>query len=185
MRFEYLSDYGGARGFGDILPTDIQGGSGMAGTKAQESYGVREVRGADGTREAVELRDKREAGAAHEAAAPNEPGGAGQAIAGADSHEHAGRKAVAVDADIRERNLKRLRRIEGQVRGLQRMVEEDRYCADIMTQISSVHEALRSVGRELMRNHLKHCAASAVRSSEEEAEEMYDELVEMMYRYSR
>ena len=58
-----------------------------------------------------------------------------------------GRKAIAVDADIKDRNLKRLRRIEGQVRGLQKMVEEDRYCSDIMTQISSVHEALRSVGK--------------------------------------
>jgi CsoR family transcriptional regulator, copper-sensing transcriptional repressor len=97
-----------------------------------------------------------------------------------------GRRAVAVDAGVKERNLKRLRRIEGQVRGLQRMVEEDRYCADIMTQISSVHEALRSVGRELMRNHLRHCAARAIRSgSEEEAEAMYDEIVEMMYRHAR
>lgn len=104
--------------------------------------------------------------------------------------EHAGgeegaRKAVGVDADIKARNLKRLRRIEGQVRGLQRMVEDDRYCADILTQISSVHEALRAVGRELMRNHLKHCAASAIRSSESEASAMYDELVEMMYKHSR
>ena len=57
--------------------------------------------------------------------------------------DSAGRKAVAVDPDAKERNLKRLRRIEGQVRGLQKMVEDDRYCADIMTQISSVHEALR------------------------------------------
>lgn len=96
-----------------------------------------------------------------------------------------GRKAVAVDADIKDRNLKRLRRIEGQVRGLQKMVDEDRYCADILTQISSVNEALRSVGRELLRNHLKHCAASAIRSSDEEAEAMYDELVEMMFRHSR
>ncbi|HEY4573890.1 MAG TPA: metal-sensitive transcriptional regulator, partial [Thermoanaerobaculia bacterium] len=56
------------------------------------------------------------------------------------------RKAVAVDSDIKDRNLKRLRRIEGQVRGLQKMVEEDRYCPDILTQISSVQEALRSVG---------------------------------------
>src|SRR3954466_6740117 len=87
-----------------------------------------------------------------------------------------GRKAVAVDPDIKERNLKRLRRIEGQVRGLQKMVEEDRYCADVLTQISSVHEALRSVGRELMRNHLKHCASTAIRAGSEEAEEMYDEL---------
>jgi DNA-binding FrmR family transcriptional regulator len=101
-------------------------------------------------------------------------------------HDHGeGRKAVAVDAAVKERNGKRLRRIEGQVRGLQKMVEEDRYCADILTQISSVHEALRSVGRELMRNHLKHCAASAIRSSDAEAEAMYDELVEMMYKHSR
>ena len=96
-----------------------------------------------------------------------------------------GRKAVAVDADIKDRNLKRLRRIEGQVRGLQKMVEEDRYCADILTQVSSVHEALRAVGRELMRNHLKHCAASAIRTSDADAEAMYDELVEMMYKHSR
>ena len=95
------------------------------------------------------------------------------------------RKAVGVDPGIRDRNLKRLRRIEGQVRGLQRMVEEDRYCADILTQISSVHEALRSVGRELMRNHLKHCATSAIRSGEADAEAMYDELVDMMYKHSR
>jgi hypothetical protein len=66
------------------------------------------------------------------------------------------RHAIGVDPAIKDRNLKRLRRIEGQVRGLQKMVEEDRYCADIMTQISSVQEALRSVGRELMRNNLKH-----------------------------
>jgi DNA-binding FrmR family transcriptional regulator len=96
-----------------------------------------------------------------------------------------GRHAVAVDAAAKERNLKRLRRIEGQVRGLQRMVEEDRYCADILTQISSVHEALRGVGRELMRNHLKHCATSAIRAGEEQAESMYDELVDMMYRRIR
>jgi DNA-binding FrmR family transcriptional regulator len=97
----------------------------------------------------------------------------------------AGRKAVAVDPDAKERNVKRLRRIEGQVRGLQKMVEEDRYCADIMTQISSVHEALRSVGRELMRNHLKHCATSAIQAGPDQAEGMYDELVDLMYKHSR
>src|SRR5436189_2579048 len=95
------------------------------------------------------------------------------------------RKAIAVDPEVKSRNLKRLRRIEGQVRGLQKMVDEDRYCADILTQIASVHEALRAVGRELMRNHLKHCATSAIRSGSEEAEAMYDELVELMYRHAR
>jgi DNA-binding FrmR family transcriptional regulator len=96
-----------------------------------------------------------------------------------------GRKAVAVDPDVKTRNLKRLRRVEGQVRGLQKMVEEDRYCADIMVQISSVHEALRSVGRELMRNHLKHCATSAIAAGPDSAEAMYDELVDLMYRSAR
>jgi DNA-binding FrmR family transcriptional regulator len=96
-----------------------------------------------------------------------------------------GRKAAGVDPDIKARNLTRLRRIEGQVRGLQKMVDEERYCADVLTQISSVHEALRSVARELMRNHLKHCATSAIRAGDQSAEAMYDELVEMMYRHAR
>ena len=86
---------------------------------------------------------------------------------------------------MKDRNIKRLRRIEGQVRGIQKMVDEDRYCADIMTQISSVHEALRSVSRELMRNHLKHCATSAIQSNDAAAESMYDELVDLMFKHSR
>ncbi len=65
------------------------------------------------------------------------------------------RKAVAVDPSIKSENTKRLRRIEGQVRGLQRMVVEERYCADILVQISSVQEALRSVAKSLLRNHLR------------------------------
>ena len=93
------------------------------------------------------------------------------------------RKAVGVDATIKERNLNRLRRIEGQVRGLHKMVQDDRYCADVLTQISAVHEALRAVGRELMRNHLKHCAAGAIRGTPAAADAMYDELVEMMEHY--
>ncbi len=93
--------------------------------------------------------------------------------------------AVAVDADTKTANLARLRRIEGQVRGLQRMVDENRYCADILTQLSSVQQALRAVSRELMRNHLKHCATSAIRGSSEQAEAMYDELIELMHKYAR
>jgi CsoR family transcriptional regulator, copper-sensing transcriptional repressor len=95
------------------------------------------------------------------------------------------RKAKANDAEIKARNLIRLRRIEGQVRGLQKMVDADRYCADILTQISSVQEALRGVSRELMRNHLKHCATGAIRSGDEEADQMYDELVDLMYTHNR
>jgi CsoR family transcriptional regulator, copper-sensing transcriptional repressor len=95
------------------------------------------------------------------------------------------RRAVAVDPEIKARNVKRLRRIEGQVRGLQKMVDDDRYCADILMQISSVHEALRSVGRELMRNHLKHCATTAIAAGSDKADAMYDELLELMYKHAR
>ena len=95
------------------------------------------------------------------------------------------RHPTGVDEAGKERNIRRLRRIEGQVRGLQKMVEEDRYCPDIITQIASVQEALRSVGRELMRNHLKHCAAGAIRAGEESAEAMFDELIDLMYKNVR
>ena len=95
------------------------------------------------------------------------------------------RKAVGVDAEVKDRNLKRLRRIEGQIRGVQKMVEDERYCSDIMTQISAVHEALRSVAHELMRNHLKHCAAAAIRSGGADADAMYDELLGLMQKYNR
>lgn len=110
-----------------------------------------------------------------------------EASCGCAAHDTTGddRKALAVDADVKARSLNRLRRIEGQVRGLQRMVDEERYCADILTQLSSVHEALRSVGRELARNHLKHCASQAIRTGGEDAEAMYDELLEMLYRHLR
>ncbi len=107
------------------------------------------------------------------------------ALCGCEAHAR-GRKAVAVDPEIKSSNLKRLRRIEGQVRGLQRMVEEDRYCADIIVQVSSVQEALRAVGRGLMRNHLRHCAAQAIgKGSPEEAEAMYDELLALIYQHAR
>jgi len=96
-----------------------------------------------------------------------------------------GRKAAGVEPEIKQKNLRRLRRIEGQVRGLQKMVEDDRYCADVLTQISSVQEALRAVGRELMRNHLKHCATNAIRAGESEAEGMYDELIDLIYKHNR
>jgi CsoR family transcriptional regulator, copper-sensing transcriptional repressor len=97
-----------------------------------------------------------------------------------------GRKAVSVDPEIKQANQNRLRRIEGQIRGLQKMVEQDRYCADVITQIASVQEALRGVARNLMRNHLQHCAAKALRSGKkEETEAMYSELLELIYTHLR
>ena len=97
------------------------------------------------------------------------------------THEH----AEAVDPEIKTANLKRLRRIEGQIRGLQKMVEEDRYCPDIVTQIASVQEALRGVGRQLLRNHLKHCATTAIKKGPVEADRTYDELLELITSISR
>ena len=64
--------------------------------------------------------------------------------------------------------LKRLRRIEGQVRGLQRMVDEDKYCIDVLTQISAVNSALRAVALELLEDHLGHCVAGAVADGDAE-----------------
>jgi DNA-binding FrmR family transcriptional regulator len=96
------------------------------------------------------------------------------------------RKAVAVDSEIKSANQNRLRRIEGQIRGLQRMVAGDRYCADILVQLSSVQEALRAVGRALMRNHLQHCATQAIRKgSSAQAEAIYDELLHLIYTHAR
>jgi DNA-binding FrmR family transcriptional regulator len=97
-----------------------------------------------------------------------------------------GRKALAVDPRIKEANGHRLRRIEGQVRGLQKMVEDDRYCADIITQVASVQEALRGVARNLMKNHLHHCAAKALQSGKkQQTEAMYNELLELIYKHLR
>jgi DNA-binding FrmR family transcriptional regulator len=62
--------------------------------------------------------------------------------------------------------IKRLSRIEGQVRGLSRMVEEDRYCIDIVTQLSAVRAALRRVEQEILRDHVGHCVKHAMRSND-------------------
>src|SRR5580765_9085600 len=97
-----------------------------------------------------------------------------------------GHKALAVDPALKENNQKRLRRIEGQIRGLQNMVADDRYCADIIVQIASVQEALRGVARNLMKNHLHRCAAKALGSAKkEEANAMYDELLGLIYAHLR
>ena len=91
-----------------------------------------------------------------------------------------------VDPETRARAVQGLKRIEGQVRGLQRMVEDERYCADVLTQISAVHEALRTVGKLLMRSHLEHCVTDALRSGDPaSATEAYDEVMDLMYRYAK
>jgi DNA-binding FrmR family transcriptional regulator len=81
--------------------------------------------------------------------------------------------------------LKRLRRIEGQVRGLQRMVEEDKYCIDILTQVSAVTRALQSVALGLMEDHLGHCVTEAVSEGGDAAAEKVREASEAIARLVR
>ncbi|HEY1827512.1 MAG TPA: metal-sensitive transcriptional regulator [Acidimicrobiales bacterium] len=78
-------------------------------------------------------------------------------------------------ADDKAAVLKRLRRVEGQVRGLQRMVEEDRYCIEVLEQISAANRALQSVALELLDDHMAHCVAEAVRHGGREATAKLDE----------
>ena len=92
----------------------------------------------------------------------------------------------SVDPEIKHSIGTRLRRIEGQVRGLQKMVDEERYCADVLMQLSSVQEALRGVGRSLLHNHLKHCVTEVIRTrDEDQANVVYEELMELMYKNAR
>ncbi len=93
------------------------------------------------------------------------------------------RKAHGVDDDIKRRNLLRLKRIEGQVRGIQKMVDDDRYCVDILAQIDAVDQALRGVSRELVKNHLRHCATHALQGPDAERDAFIEELVSALVRH--
>lgn len=83
--------------------------------------------------------------------------------------------------DTRTACLKRLSRIEGQVRGLSRMLEEDRYCIDIVTQVAAVRAALKKVEEEVLRDHVAHCVAHAIQSGDADAQRAkVDELIEVL-----
>ena len=82
--------------------------------------------------------------------------------------------------------VKRLRRIEGQVRGIERMVEEDRYCVDVLTQIAAVETALEAVAAKVLEDHVSHCVAGALASGDEaEARAKTDELLAAVNRFAR
>jgi DNA-binding FrmR family transcriptional regulator len=88
--------------------------------------------------------------------------------------------------DIKASCLKRLQRIEGQVRGLSRMVEEDRYCIDIVTQISAVRAALRRAEEEILRDHVAHCVEDAITSGDKaEQRRKIAELMDVVGRADR
>ena len=82
--------------------------------------------------------------------------------------------------------IKRLHRIEGQVRGIERMVAGDRYCIDILTQIGAVSTALESLGFVILDEHVKHCVAGALASGDEgEAQAKAEELLEAVHRFAK
>jgi CsoR family transcriptional regulator, copper-sensing transcriptional repressor len=85
----------------------------------------------------------------------------------------------------KEAIVKRLRRIEGQVRGLERMVEDDRYCIDVLTQISAVSTALDRVALKILEDHVNHCVSGALASGPEAAAAKTEELLAAVQRFSR
>ncbi|MEU6440552.1 metal-sensitive transcriptional regulator [Streptomyces sp. NPDC047046] len=87
--------------------------------------------------------------------------------------------------DHKQEHLKRLRRIEGQIRGLQRMVEEDQYCIDILTQVSASTKALQSFALQLLEEHLRHCVADAAVRGGDEVEEKVAEATRAIARMLR
>jgi DNA-binding FrmR family transcriptional regulator len=92
---------------------------------------------------------------------------------------------VAGYAGSKEDYLKRLRRIEGQVRGLQRMVDEDTYCIDVLTQVAAVTKALQAVSLGLLEDHVSHCVVDAARTSDEEAQVKVREAADAIARLVR
>jgi DNA-binding FrmR family transcriptional regulator len=91
-----------------------------------------------------------------------------------------------MDTENKQANLKRLNRIEGQVRGLARMLDEDRYCIDVVTQISAVRAALRKVEEEILRDHVGHCVKHAIASgNKSEQRKKVAELMDVFARTAR
>ncbi len=88
-------------------------------------------------------------------------------------------------SDTKEAHLKRLRRIEGQVRGIARMVEEDTYCIDVLTQVSAATRALQAVSLGLLEEHVAHCVVDAARESDDAAAVKVDEVIAAVTRLVR
>ena len=91
-------------------------------------------------------------------------------------------KLQTLEESIRENTVKRLKTVEGQVRGVQAMVVEKRQCVDILTQISAAQEGLRTISKIVMRNYLENCATHAIREGDAG---VYEELMDAIYKYAR
>lgn len=93
---------------------------------------------------------------------------------------------LPIAPDVKAQAELRLARIEGQVRGLRRMVVEDRHCVEILQQIASVHEALRGVGKLMVQRYLENCATEGIRSDDPvERQQTHEELLKVIYRFVR
>lgn len=104
---------------------------------------------------------------------------------GVDSSSHGGEAHQHGYITAKDNYLRRLRRIEGQARGLQRMVEEEKYCIDILTQVSAMTKALQAVALELLEDHMAHCVVAAAREGGAAAEEKIQEASEAIARLVR
>lgn len=103
---------------------------------------------------------------------------------GCDSLENTNKKPVKPRTnDEKKALINRLKRVEGQVRGIQNMIEDDRYCVDILVQISAIHQALQKVGFSLMERHTKHCVSGAIKSGD--GEKAIDELMDVIKQFSK
>ncbi len=85
--------------------------------------------------------------------------------------------------DEKQKVINRLKRIEGQVRGIQKMVEDDRYCVDILVQISAIQSALKNVGFAITERHINHCVSDAIRQGEGKV--TIEELMEVLKQFSK
>jgi len=92
------------------------------------------------------------------------------------------KKAHVSDPDIRKQAVVRLRKAEGQIRGIEGMVQDDRYCIDILTQVNSVTAALRAVGMGLLDDHVRHCVAESIATGE--GDEKIEELMAAVGRFA-
>ena len=92
-------------------------------------------------------------------------------------------KATHRSTKEKDQLINRLKRIEGQVRGIQNMIENDRYCVDILTQISAINAAMNKVGLQLLEKHTRHCVSDAIKDGN--GEEAIQELMEVFKRFSK
>jgi DNA-binding FrmR family transcriptional regulator len=91
--------------------------------------------------------------------------------------------AFVVDERVQKQALRRLSIIEGQVRGLRRMVEEGTPCVDVLTQVSAIHEALRGVGKVIVRHHIETCVTDGLQGADKQVHQ--DELMDLIYKLSK